>query len=939
MKTRYIVGIDLGTTNCAVGYIDLHDASPGSIKIKSFDIPQLVGIGRLGTSKTLPSFLYLPTQVDVDKGIFALPWDEERDYAVGVYARDQGALVPGRLVSSAKSWLCHGGVDRDAPILPWGSKEDVEKVSPITASARYLQHIKEAWEYEMKTPLAQQEVVLTVPASFDQVARELTLRAAQEAGLEQVILLEEPLASFYAWLSHNEQDWQQYIKPGQLLLVCDVGGGTTDFTLISCEKGEQGPRLERLAVGNHLLLGGDNIDLAIASLCEKKIGRNLSQTEWQNLFHQARQAKEALLSREDLEKTSVRLIGTGRSLVAGTVSVTLEKREIESIILDGFFPELDLEAARKEKGSSSALREMGLPYESEPAVTKHLAQFLSRQGQGRLPDIILFNGGTLKPISIRQRISSVLSSWKGDAVSDIENESLDLAISVGAVYYGLVRKGLGLRVGGGIPRAYFIGLSGGQTGNDTKKAVCLIERGTEEGQEVEIDKKFQVITNKPVKFTLFSSTIRQDDHVGDIVEINQDEFVRLPPLQTVLKYGRRGQDKQIPVSIGSKITAIGTLELYCRSLSSPHRWRLQFELRSQEDRKENKDYHVEGVRVALKDDPRKVTEKDLTQEDKEALIKAEEVIKACFAKQSQGIDVIEPKELVSRLSDIFGMGKELWSLAISRGLSDILLEVRSGRKKSLMHEARWFNLAGFCLRPGFGDPADPWRIKKVWPLSFEGLANVNKLEARLQWWIFWRRVAGGLGSGQQHQLFTPVLQVLVPEKRPKRKKKIKIFKPNTEEAKQMWLLAGNMERLDLNIKETLGSKALSIMHKSPFKKELLWTIGRIGARIPLYGPANKVIPPSKVMEWIELLKRKELKKELPALVNCVVSMARVCGDRARDLPQHARDDIALWLELLGAKPEQIAPIRTFQEIQQDERDKVFGEHLPEGLILSEDTSS
>ncbi len=932
MEKRYIVGIDLGTTNSAVGYIDLHDASPGSIEIRSFDIPQLVGIGRLGTSKTLPSFLYMPPKFDVEKGIFALPWDEKRDYAVGVYARDQGALVPGRLVSSAKSWLCHGGVDRDAPILPWGSKEDVEKVSPITASARYLEHIRQAWEYEMKVPLSEQEVVLTVPASFDQVARELTLRAAREAGLGEVVLLEEPLASFYAWLSHHEQDWQEEIRPGQLLLVCDVGGGTTDFTLIGCEKGEKGPRLERLAVGNHLLLGGDNIDLAIAALCEKKIGRDLSPTEWQNLFHQARQAKEALLSRNGLDKTSVRLVGSGRSLVAGTVSVELEKKEIESIILDGFFPETGLEAAQKESAASSALKEMGLPFESDPAVTRHLARFLTLQGKGRLPDIILFNGGTLKPVSIRARISSVLSGWKGDEVSDIENASLDLAISVGAVYYGLVRKGLGLRVGGGIPRAYFVALSSGQGGKGLEKAVCLIERGTEEGQEVEIERQFQVLTNRPVKFTLLSSTIRQDDHIGDVVDVKEGEFVRLPPLQTVLKYGRRSQDKKIPVRIGSKVTTIGTLELYCRSLSSPHRWRLQFDLRSGDGEKRKESYHIEGVRVALKDVKESLS-RELTAEDRQALSEAEKVIRACFQGGSQAVD---PKDLLNSLTQIFGMGKELWSMAILRGIADIFLEVRQARKRDLMHEARWFNLTGFCMRPGFGDPADPWRMKKIWPLSFEGLSNVKKLEARLQWWIFWRRVAGGLGSGQQAQLFSPVAGVLMPGKKTRRKKKVRVFKPSTEEARQMWLFAGNLERLEVETKVSLGDQAVSLLGKSAFKKEMLWSLGRIGARIPLYGPANKVVPASRVIEWVERLKRLEFKKELSSLVSCVVSMARLCGDRARDLPEKARQEICTWLELLGATSQQVQPIRQFQELEARERDVAFGEHLPEGLILSEE---
>ncbi len=930
MDTRYIVGIDLGTTNSAVGYIDLHEVGPGAIEIKSFDIPQLIGMGRLGTSKTLPSFLYLPSRYEAESTSFSLPWDEKRDYAVGVFAREQGALSPSRLVSSAKSWLCHGGVDRDAPILPWGAGEDIEKVSPITASSRYLQHIKEAWEYVMKVPLSDQEVVLTVPASFDQVARELTLKAAKEAGLSNVILLEEPLSSFYAWLSQHEDNWQEFLQPGQLLIVCDVGGGTTDFTLISCEQGEKGPRLERIAVGNHLLLGGDNIDLAIASICEKKIGRALTSSEWQNLFHQARGAKELLLSDDGPDRTSVRLVGRGRSLVGGTVSIELNREEVEKAILEGFFPAVDFDSKDVLLKKDTALREMGLPYERDPAVTRHLARFLIEQGKGKLPDVVLFNGGTLKPISIRRRIKHVLSDWHGKEVSDIESGSLDLAISVGAVYYGLVRKGLGLRVGGGIPRAYFIGLT---TKEKVNSALCIIERGTEEGQESEISRQFDVLTNRPVKFTLYSSTVRQGDSLGDVVEINEKEFVRLPPLQTVLKYGKRSQHKTIPVKILSQVTAIGTLELFCKSLVSPHKWRLQFDLRTKDrSLKKAENYQVEGVRIA-KEAIKSRTETALSEEDKKAIEEAKKIIFACFLEKSQ--EALPPKELITRLTELFGMGKELWRMPILRSLSDIFLECKTGRERSVEHEARWFNLTGFCLRPGIGDPLDPWRIKKVWPLYFEGLFHVKKLEARLQWWIFWRRVCAGLTSGQRTQLFSMVAPVLLPPKKGRRKK-AKQFKPPIEEARQMWLFAGNLERIEIDKKIALGDNILNILSKSPFQKELLWVLGRLGARVPLYGPANKVVPSSQVMKWFSNLKKLELKGQNKATINCLLSMARICGDRARDLSKKDREEICLFLELLGAKPDELLPLKEFQEVESAERDKAFGEHLPEGLILKEE---
>ncbi len=935
MQKRFIVGIDLGTTNSAVGYIDLHDASPGSIEIKSFEILQLASKGRLERLKTLPSFLYLPGRYEFEKGMTSLPWDEKRGYAVGAFARDQGALVPGRLVSSAKSWLCHGGVDRDAPILPWGSAEDVEKVSPITASARYLQHIREAWDHTMKVPLAEQDVVLTVPASFDEVARELTIRAAREAGLEKVVLLEEPLASFYAWLSHHEETWDAYIRPGQHLLVCDVGGGTTDFTLISCESGERGPRLARLAVGNHLLLGGDNIDLAIAAIAEKKIPQELDAARWQMLFHQCRQAKERLLAVDGPRRASVRLTGSGRSLVGGTVIVELEREEVEDTILEGFFPEMDMAQAGQESPKETGLREMGLPYESDPAVTRHLARFISRQGQGKVPEVILFNGGTLKPLSIRKRISRVLASWSGKEVSTIESRSLDLAISIGAVYYGLVRRGLGLRIGGGIPRSYFIGIGEGNAQKKAEKAVCLIERGTEEGQELEIDRDFKVLTNRPVKFTLFSSTVRQGDHVGDLVELNQEDFVRLPSLQTVLKYGKKAQHKAIPVRLGSQVTAIGSLELYCRSVSTPHRWRLQFDLRSEDAKKADKaGYQVEGVRVktSLPDARRS---EGLTLDDRRALDQAKEILEACFSRAFKG-QAVEPKDIMPLLVNAFGMGKELWRLPVLRGLADILIELKEGRKKGFLHEARWFNLTGFVMRPGIGEASDPWRLKALWPLSFQGLAWVKKLETRLQWWIFWRRVAAGLSSGQQTQLFSTIAPVLTPELVSKRKRqKTKQFKPAQEEARQLWLFAANLERIDVEKKVVLGRQALKILSRGRFQKDLIWALGRIGARVPLYGPANKVVPPREVLSWITALKEVDFTDRRP-VINAVVSMARVCGDRARDLPAAAREDIRLWLELLGAEPGKILPVVEFQEVDSSEKDAAFGENLPEGLVLEKE---
>ena len=930
MKARYIIGIDLGTTNSAVGYVDLHESSPGAIRIHTFEIPQLTGHGRVGRRPTLPSFLYLPGEYDLRPEDTALPWARDRRYVVGVFARDQGLLVPGRLVSSAKSWLCHGGVDRQADILPWGAGEDVPKVSPVKASARYLQHIREAWDHTMPEALERQTIILTVPASFDEIARELTLQAAKEAGLPGVTLLDEPLAAFYSWLSLHEDGWKEHLSPGDLLLVCDVGGGTTDFTLISCREGQGGPLLERVAVGDHLLLGGDNMDLALSVMAERKLKQELDPARWQSLVHQCRQAKEGLLeAREDT--AVIRLAGRGRSLVGGTVVVNLHKDQVKQALLEGFFPMVEPEQAVREAAGETGIREMGLPYVSDPAVTRHLARFLLRQGQGRMPTVILFNGGALKPGIIRERLLRAVSSWKGSDVRALESRSLDLAISWGAAYYGLVRLGLGLKVGGGSARAYYIGV-GSRGDKEGAGAVCLVERGTEEDQEVELSTGFHVLANRPVKFSLYSSTTRTKDRAGDVVELPSRDLVKLPPLHTVLRFGKKGRDVRIPVVVGARVTAIGTLEVYCKSRETPHRWRLQFNLRESEQQGAGTREHIEGVRIA---GPGRVEDEQagrLTDEDKEAIEAAGEVISRCFARD--GGEAVDPSDLPRILARATGQEKEMWSLPVLRAMAERLLEHKQDRGRSPRHEARWLNLTGFCMRPGTGEINDPWRIKKIWPLFFEGLVFPRDQEARLQWWIFWRRVAGGLGPGQQAQLFATVSRVLIPaQARSKKRRKKRPLKVGGEEKREIWLVAANLERLGVQDKVDLGEAALrlALKERSPWS---LWVLSRVGARQPLYGPVDRVVHPGRVASWLEQLRRPDWKRP-DVLARAVVSMARLTGDRTRDLSSRARQELVTFLQALGVSQEVTRPLAELVPVEVGDKARAFGESLPEGLSLGE----
>jgi len=931
---RFIIGIDLGTTNSAVGYIDLLDSAPGAIELKTFLIPQLVRENVVEATATLPSFLYLAGEYELSPGALSLPWKKDMHYAVGVFARHQGVLVPDRLVCSAKSWLCHAKVDRKAPVLPWGAGDEIQRVSPVEATARYLLHIRQAWDSLMPEPFNMQEIIVTVPASFDEVARELTLEAARIAGYQDITLLEEPLAAFYAWLSAHEKNWEDHISEGENILVCDVGGGTTDFTMISCSKTESGLALERIAVGDHLLLGGDNIDMALTALAEKKLAKHLDQTRWRSLYHQCRQAKETLLS-EDADEASqnevtIRLTGTGRGLIAGTLVTNLDRKDVLNAVMEDFFPFTPLSTDIKDSEEGVGMKEMGLSLEKDHAVTRHMARFILKQCKGRMPDYLFFNGGTLKPEAVRRRLVEAASKWgENKEVRALESSSLDLAISIGAAYYGLVRQGLGLRVGAGIARSYYVGIR--TDSKEAKKAVCLVERGVQEGIEMEISRDFKVMTNQPVKFTIYSSTLRTQDKEGDVVEVLPEEMAEISPLQTMLQYGKKNEARPISIHLGSKVTEIGTLELFCKSMESPHRWRLQFQLRNEEQTASLPQDEVEGVRVIQKADEKvSAEEKDtnINGEDKDFLEKAAMLAQDCFEKET-----VSPASLAAMLVEASGMDKELWPLPLLRGLFDLLVESRRFCAKSPEHEARWLNLTGFCLRPGAGHALDQWRIKKIWPFIFNGLYYAKDQQARLQWWIFWRRVAAGLSSGQQSQIAAPLRQILLPQQAKNKGKKIKQEKVSVAERREMWLLVANLERLDVDIKSEFGTAILGELRKNQDWPAGPWVIGRLAAREPVYGPLNKVVSAKETVSWLKELKKME-KIPLKNLLQPVLNMTRTTGDRMRDVPAHGREAIFEWLISIGAKEQTLLPLKQVVEIDRLFKSQSYGESLPEGIMLS-----
>ena len=607
MNSRYVVGIDLGTTNCALAARDTL-ASEDRARTEVQQIAQLVNPGEVAARPLLPSFLYIPGEVDFPAGSTALPWSPQPPYVIGELARKRGAENPARLVSSAKSWLSYRGAQRTAPILPWGAPNEVPHISAVDASAEYLRHLAAVFAFgvadaDPELALAQQDLLLTVPASFDEEARELTLRAARGAGLQHVTLLEEPQAAFYAWLDAQGERWRRRIRVGDLVLVCDIGGGTTDFSLIAVYEEHGDLALERVAVGDHILLGGDNMDLALARLLQQRLeadGHRLDTWQLHALWHQCRIGKEALLSDASLREQGITLLGKGSRLIGGTVTIPLSREDIDRVLLEGFFPPVrsDETPARARR---VGLQELGLPYAADPGVTRHLARFLSRQApataatapvrRGRSglasPTHILFNGGVMKATALQDRIVSVLNSWLAEEglepVVVLDGPDLDHAVARGAAYYGMTRRGRGIRIRSGASRSYYVGIESAMPAVPGMpaplKALCVVPFGMEEGTTATIgEREFGLVVGEPAEFRFLSSTVRKGDSPGALIEDWGDDLDELGPLEVTLQLPGR-EDASVPVSLETHVTEVGTLELWCVTRDGSHRWKLELNIR------------------------------------------------------------------------------------------------------------------------------------------------------------------------------------------------------------------------------------------------------------------------------------------------------------------------------------------------------------------------
>jgi Hsp70 protein len=633
MSARYVVGIDLGTTHSALAFasvtaVESPEGPAGNIEVMS--VPQLVAAGRVEARPLVPSFLYL---AHPSEGPQALPWDAERSFVVGEYARARGADAPARLASSAKSWLCHPGVDRRAGILPLGAPEDIEKISPVEASFRYLEHLTEAWDARFakdapELSLAQQEVVLTVPASFDAAARDLTVEAASAAGFEHLTLLEEPQSALYAWIDAMGPAWRKEITVGDVILVIDVGGGTTDFSAIAALEEDGSLELARVAVGDHILLGGDNMDLSLAHLVRQKLvaqGKEIDRFQMAALTHAARSAKERLLDDPSLASSPIAVAGRGSQLLGASLRSEVTREEIEATLVNGFFPEVSA-SARPVVRARAGLTQLGLPYASDAAITRHLAAFLGRQA-GALaklpgfpsketlgergerdeggeafaraaallhPTAVLFNGGVMKSEVLRARLVAVLNAWlKADGAKParvLGGADLDLAVARGAASYGLARHGKGVRIRGGTARAYYVGIESAVPAvpgvEPPITALCLAPFGMEEGTEARLPpQELGVVVGEPVRFRFFGSSVRRDDAAGAELETwKEGELDELAPIEVTLPSEGRRDGDVVPVHLHAAVTEVGTLLLEAIPLEPQkpdERWKVELSVRGE----------------------------------------------------------------------------------------------------------------------------------------------------------------------------------------------------------------------------------------------------------------------------------------------------------------------------------------------------------------------
>ncbi len=992
--SKYVVSIDLGTTNTVMAY-----AEAGSAQIQLFDIEQLTAPGEVGAGALLPSLRYHPADGEMADGDLQLPW-RAGDVAglsqvvIGRLARKLGAQVPGRLVASAKSWLSHPQVDRMAPILPWGAEADVAKVSPVAASASYLAHLRNAWDARFPAhPLHQQQIILTIPASFDEGARALTLAAARMAGLPSLRLLEEPQAAFYDWLFRQRATLAEELAETRLVLVCDVGGGTTDFSLMKVDAaasdGSAGPpAISRIGVGNHLILGGDNMDLALAHLVEARMAGNaassngaasdntvattersaggaqpqakLSASRLSQLAERCRAAKEQLLAADAPERTTVTLLGAGSKLIGGSRSAELTRDEVSALVVDGFFP---LNAAQEPaKRGRGAIVEFGLPYAADAAITRHLADFLRQHAAAMrgalglpadsaaipIPDTLLLNGGVFRADALARRLEATLAGWRDQPLRVLHNDNPDVAVARGGVAYALGQSGQAPVIGGGSARSYFLLLDDATGAEQPRRAVCILPRGAVENREVLLaDRTFALRLGRPVRFHLASSTA-DAPQAGDVVTLQPDDYVQLPPIATVLRdSSATDARKEIPVQLATSLSEVGTLEVHCVAQSAPssrrkpgpmlsmrseghQRWLLEFQLRG------------ETTAEATAPDEAPMPAGLATAIDK---------IDRIFGSRAQQVDIKEVKQLRAQLEHLLG-SRENWATPLLRRLFDALLERAKGRRRSSEHERAWLNLSGYCLRPGFGHPLDEWRIDQLWAMFETGVQHHKDSQVCAEWWTLWRRVSGGLSVEAQLRVLDDFAFNVQADAAERGRRPVTLVNGSEED---MLRLGASLERIPGNYKAEIGvwmldqlQRATKAAGKAAANKtrsgagdlakteaaqgRFLWGLSRVGARQPFHGSAHDVVDAVIVEQWLNEVLSLDWKKVEPAGF-AASHLARMTGDRSRDINDALRTEVLRRLQAVGAPANWSAMVRDVVQLDQADEKRMLGDALPPGLKL------
>ena len=905
MTARFAVGIDLGTTNTVAAFAPLDDARDAEV----FRVSQLVSPREAQARPLLPSMLYAPPESErLDDPFHEAPW------VLGEVARQRGAEVPGRLVSSSKSWLVHASVDRAAPILPWGSSADVPKLSPVEAAARLLTRVRRAWDAShAEAPLSAQQLVVTVPASFDDVARGLTLEAARNAGLDPK-LLEEPQAAFYDWVTRAGWPGLEGLlhETGgrALVLIVDVGGGTTDLSLVSVDAGGA---MTRVAVGPHLLLGGDNMDLALAHELEPRLvegADRLDAARFAQLVASCRLAKESLLGSAAGEDAPVAVAGGGSSLVGSARTTRLTRAEAERVVLEGFLPAVA--ANSRPERTRGALLAFGLPYVRDVAITRHVSAFLDRHlPEGTWPNAVLLNGGVFRASRVAERLIDVVASWRGGRVVRLPDADPDLAVARGAVAYAQARLGRRPRIRGGTARGYFVGIDAAPS----RRAVCVVPRGAEEGDvHAARGRSFALVVGRPVRFDLFASDT-VDAAAGDVVDVDDERFERLPPVATTVDsavFGAQasvsgGDVGELHVTLEGELTPVGTVDLGCvdASRDPPRRFSLAFQLR----------------RASVPAPP------TVPPPSGARLGPALDLIERAFGKARADASGREAKDLVRELERMLGE-RTRWTTDTNRALFDALLANDRGRRRSADHERAFWMLAGWCARPGFGASGDADRAAALARLFEERLAFSAEVRGWQAFWVAIRRVAPGFGDEAQRAMRDFVDPHLGPrEAGLKRPKKAAL---SLEDALDM---ASSLERVASERRAELGGWVLERTWTD--RDPRLWlAVGRLGARVPAYASVHHVVASHVAERWLDHLLREKW-DVVPTAVTAALQLARPTGDRARDVPERVRREVERRLVAAGVEGERLRAIREVVAVSEEERVAFFGDSLPVGLRLVE----